>query len=57
MFQKHLSLTLGIKLNFLGSLEKFQSVLPRLSLLTVYKTFDRSQLDYSNTYNSYLYTT
>ena len=57
MFQKHLSLTLDIKLNFLGSLEIFQSVLPRLPLLTVYKTFDRSQLDYGNTYNSYLYTT
>lgn len=29
MFQKHLSLTLDTKLNFEGSLEKFQSVLPR----------------------------
>lgn len=45
MFQKHLSLALDMKLNFLGPLGIFESVLPRLSLLTVCKTFIRSRLD------------
>ena len=65
------SLTLDIKLNFsehmksitkkiskaMGLLCKFQQILPRLSLLTIYKTFMRSRLDYAGiiykqTYNS-----
>ena len=60
LFQKHLGLTLDIKLNFsehiksttrkisktMGLLRKFQQILPRSSLLTIYKTFIRSQLDY-----------
>ena len=60
LFQKHLGLTLDIKLNFSehiksitkkisktkGLLRKFQQILPRLSLLTIYKTFIRSRLDY-----------
>ena len=63
LFQKHLSLTLDIKLNFLehiksitrkiskilGLSRKFQQILPRSSLLTTNKTFVRSQLDYADT--------
>ena len=62
LFQKHLGLTLDIKLNFwehiktitkkiskiLGLLRKFQQILPRSSLLTIYKTFIKSQLDYAD---------
>ena len=62
LFQKHLGLTLDIKLNFseyiksitrkisktLGLLRKFQQILPRSSLLTIYKAFIRSQLDYAD---------
>ena len=62
LFQKHLGLTLDIKLNFsehiksitrkisktLGLLRKFQQILPRSSLLTIYKNFIRSQLDYAD---------
>ena len=68
MFQKHLSLTLDLKFNFLGlykvkllgPMRIFQPVLPRLSLLTVYKTFIRSQLNYDDViyvqaYNSSFY--
>ena len=64
LFQKHLGLTLDIKLNFseyiknknitkkkkrktMGLLRKFQPILPRSSLLTIYKTFIRSRLDYA----------
>ena len=53
LFQKQLGLTLDIKLNIsehiksitqkisktVGLLRKFQQILPRLSLLTFYKTF------------------
>ena len=60
--QKHLALTLDVKLNFvehiknmtqkisktIGLLRKFQPVLPRSSLLTIYKTFIRSQLDFAD---------
>ena len=62
LFQKHLSLTLDIKLNFsehiksitrkvsktTGLSRKFQQMLPRSSLLTIYKTFIRSQSDYAD---------
>ena len=62
LFQKHLGLTLDIKLNFsehiksitrkisktMGLLRKFQQILPRSSLLTIYKTFIRSRLDYAD---------
>ena len=62
LFQKHLGLTLHIKLNFsehiksitrkiietLGLLRKFQQILPRSSLLIIYKTFIRSQIDYAD---------
>ena len=58
IFQKHLGLTLGVKLNFvehiknitqkinkaIDLLRRFPPNLPRLSLLTIYKTFLRSQL-------------
>ena len=71
LFQKHLGLILDIKLNLsehiksitkkisktIGALHKFQQILPRSSLLTIYKTFIRSRLDeadfiYDQTYNS-----
>ena len=62
LFQKHLGLTLDIKLNFskhiksitrkisktLGFLRKFEQILPRSYLLTIYKTFIKSQLDYAD---------
>ena len=62
MFQKHLGLTLDIKLNFskhvksitkkfsktVGLLRKFQQIWPRSSLLTTYKTFIRSHSDYAH---------
>ena len=61
-FQKHIGLTLDIKLNFsehiksitkkisktMGLLRKFQQILPRSTLLTIYKTFIRSRLDYAD---------
>ena len=60
-FQKHLSLKLDIKLNFsehiksitkkinktMGLSRKFQQILPRSSLLTIYKTFIRNRLNYA----------
>ena len=59
--QKHLGLALDIKLNFIEHikyitqkisktmrlLRRFQPILPRSSLLTIYKTFIRSQLDFA----------
>ena len=58
--QKHFGLILGNKLNFsehlkgvldktsktIGLIRKFQPILPRFSLLTIYKTFVRPHLDY-----------
>ena len=58
--KKHLGLTLDVKLNFvehiknitqkisktMGLLRRFQPILPRSSLLAMYKTFIRSQLDF-----------
>ena len=60
--QKRFGLTLDVKLNFvehiknitqktsktMGLLRRFQPILPRSSLLTIYKTFIRSQLDFAN---------
>ena len=60
MSQKHLGLTLEVKVNFveyiknitqkisktIGLLRRFQPILPRLFLLTIYKTFIRSQLEF-----------
>ena len=60
--QKHLGLTLDVKPNFvehiknttqkisekMGLLRRFQPILPRSSLLTIYKTFIRSQLDFAD---------
>ena len=60
--QKHLGLVLDSELTFnehinhilskvnksIGLLCKFQSVLPRSSLLTIYKTFIRSHFDYAD---------
>ena len=56
LFQKHLDLTLDIRLNFseriksiakkisktMGLLRKFQQILPRSTLLTIYKTYKKS---------------
>ena len=60
--QKHLGLVLDLKLMFnehinhilskvnksIGLLRKFQPVLPRSSLLTIYKTFIRSHFHYAD---------
>ena len=62
LFQKHLRLTLNIKLSFseyiksitkkisktMVLLRKFQQILPSSSLLTIYKTFIRSRLHYAD---------
>ena len=62
IFLWHLKIWIDIKLNFsehiksitrkisktLGLLRKFQQILPRSSLLTIYKTFIRSWLDYAD---------
>ena len=59
-YQKHLSIFLDNKLNFgeplkqitnkvnksIGLLRKLQIILPRRSLITIYKSFIRSHLDY-----------
>ena len=69
--QEHLGLNLDNKLNFsehlkgvfdkisktMGLIRKFQPILPRFSLLTIYKTFVRPHLDYGDmiydqTYNA-----
>ena len=69
--QKHLGMKLDIKLNVfehiknitqkisktIGLFRRFQTILPRSFLLTMYKTFIRSQLDfadviYNQPYNS-----
>ena len=60
--QKHLGMFLDCKLNFeehlktivnkinktIGLLHKFQNFLPRKSLLTIYKSFIRPNLDYDD---------
>ena len=60
--QKHLGLILDIKLNFnkhlkgvldkisktIGRIHKLRPILPRFSLLTIYKTFVRPHLDYGD---------
>ena len=62
LLQKHLGSTVDIKLNFsehiksitkkisktMGLLRKFQQAFPKSSLLTMYKTFIRSRLDYAD---------
>ena len=62
LFQKHLGLTLDIKLNFsehirsitkkisktMGILRIFQQILSRSTLLIIYKTFIRSRFDYTD---------
>ena len=59
--QKHLGVTLDVKRNFvehiknitqkiskkMGLLRRFQPILPRSSLLTIYKTYIRSHLDFA----------
>ena len=69
--QKHLGMFLDYKLNFeehlktivnkinktIGLLREFQNFLPRKSLLTIYKSYIRPQLDYGDiiydqTYNT-----
>ena len=54
--QKHIKLTLDIMLNFVEHIKNitqkimriFQPILPRSSLLTIYKTFIRTQLDFAD---------
>ena len=60
IFQKHLGIMLDSKLTFenhihtvttkinktVGLLRKLQNLLPRTDLITIYKAFVRSQLDY-----------
>ena len=67
--QKHLGLVLDLKLTFnehishilskfnksIGLLRKFQPVLPRSSLLTIYKTFIRSHFNYADVIYDYSY--
>ena len=62
LFQKYYRLTLDEKLNVVEHIKnipqkisetmslfsRFQPILPRSSLLTIYKTFIRSQLDYTD---------
>ena len=69
IFQKHLGLTLGVKLNYvehiknitqkiskaIGLLRRFQQILPRSSLLAIHKTFIRSQLYYADVINDQVY--
>ena len=72
LFQKHLGLTLDLKLNFSEHIEVFPKKLVKLwvfyvnfnkfcqGLLTIYKTFIRSRLDYADiiydqAYNSAFY--
>ena len=74
MFQKHLESTLDVKLNLdetiksipqiisktMGLLRRFQRILPESSLLTIYETFIKSQLDYAGiiydqVYNSFFH--
>ena len=60
--QKHLGVTLDLKLTFeehllnvfktvnrtIGLIRKLQNVLPRISLVTIYKAFVRPHLDYGD---------
>ena len=69
IFQKHLGLTLCVKLNYvehiknitqkiskaIGLLRRFQQILPRSSLLAIHKTFIRSQLYYADVINDQVY--
>ena len=69
IFQKHLGSTLEIKLNFskhiksitkkisktMSLLSKFQQILPRSYLFTIYKTFARSRLDYADIFYGQAY--
>ena len=48
MFNEHINHILSKVNKSIGLLRKFQSVLPRSSLLTVYKIFIRSHLDYAD---------
>ena len=45
-FNEHISSTLSIVKKLTAVLRKFQTVLPRHSLLTIYKAFIRPHLDY-----------
>ena len=45
-FNEHISATLSIVNKLTAVLRKFQTVLPRHSLLTIYKAFIRPHLDY-----------
>ena len=47
-FQEHLENMLNKVNKTIGLLRKLQNTLPRLSLLTIYKSFIRPHLDYGN---------
>ena len=47
-FDKHLNSVLKTIGKTVGLLRKFQGVLPRTSLITIYKSFTRPHLDYGN---------
>ena len=47
-FDKHLNSVLKTIGKTVGLLRKFQGVLPRTSLITIYKSFIRPHLDYGN---------
>ena len=67
--QKHLGLKLDVTLNFveymkniiqkiskkMGAFRRFQPILPRSSLLTIYKTFIRSHLDFADVIHGQAY--
>ena len=48
MFNKHINHVLSKVNKSIGLMRKFQSVLPRSSLLTIYKSFTRRHLDYAD---------
>ena len=47
-FNEHINHILSKVTKSIGLLRNFQSVLPRSSLLTTYKTFNRSHFDYAD---------
>ena len=47
-FDEHLKSVLGKISKTVGLLRKFQGILPRTSLITIYKSFARPHLDYGN---------
>ena len=48
-YEHHLKFVLNKIKKTIGLLRKFQQILPRQSLITIYKSFIRPHLDYSDT--------